>query len=224
MQKKRNLERLNKVLSESEAVTSEVHSANLMMGVPAGVLLKESGAEFPEEMTEDEWIACGQQILAVQQRSVWILIDWAKFGAGKWGDRYTELALQTGYSEKTLRNMLSVDSRLSIRKEGLDFGHHASVSSLPPAQQRAALDKAAKGKWTVQETREHVASKSGNRASEEPVQAHPEIKKLSRAMAYVGRISQDEIARMNSGEREVVQEIVDQLNDELQSIAKHLKS
>lgn len=221
MQKKRNLDRIGQVLADTEVLSGEVRSASLM-DVPRGVVLKEVGANFPEDMSEGDWVDFGRRILVAQRRSVWILIDWLKFGAGKWGDRYKSLAVQTGYSEGTLSNMLSVERRLSMRKEGLDFGHHASVAVLPPTKQQSVLDKAAKEKWTVQETREHVASVKDS-GEPKPTLAHPEIKKLNQAMAYVGRIRQEEIARMNPGERNVVEEIVDQLSSELQAIAKHLK-
>ena len=225
MQKKRNLDRIGKVLADAEVLSGELRTASLI-DVPKGVVLNEVGAGFPEDMSEEDWVEFGRRIYAAQRRSVWILIDWLKFGAGKWGDRYTTLAIQTGYSEGSLSNMLSVERRLSVRKEGLDFGHHASVAVLPPAKQRSVLDKAAKENWTVQQTRKHVATVKGDAdsgAEPTPTLAHPEIKKLNQAMAYIGRIRQDELMRMNPGERDVVEQIVDQLSSELRSIAKHLK-
>ena len=51
MQKKRNLDRIGQVLADTEVLSGEVRSASLM-DVPRGVVLKEVGANFPEDMSE----------------------------------------------------------------------------------------------------------------------------------------------------------------------------
>jgi hypothetical protein len=221
VQRKRNLDRLGKVLAESEVLAGEVRTGGLM-DVPAGVIIKSTGAEFPADWSEEQSLEFGRQLHDAQVTSVWVLIDWLKYSVGKWGEKYADLALHTGYSEKTLRNMCSVESRLSVRQEGLEFGHHASVAVLGPAQQRSVLNRAAKEQWTIEKIRAHVAATKDPK-NEPPVQAHPEIKKLNRARAYVGRISQEEIGRMNEGEQSMVQELVEQLSDELQAISERLK-
>ena len=55
MQKKRNLDRIGQVLADTEVLSGEVRSASLM-DVPRGVVLKEVGANFPEDMSEGDWV------------------------------------------------------------------------------------------------------------------------------------------------------------------------
>ena len=47
MQKKRNLDRIGKVLADAEVLSGELRTASLI-DVPKGVVLNEAGAGFPE--------------------------------------------------------------------------------------------------------------------------------------------------------------------------------
>ena len=198
MQKSRALDDIRNRVSKVKMVVGETG----LMSVPRGVVIHDAGASFPDEMQEDEWVDFGRALYKTSTKLQWIIIDWVKFGHAKYGEKYTEAVARTGYSYASLRNMLSVDSRLSLRNDNLDYSHHVAVASLPPIDQRRILDRAEKGDWPVSRVKDEVRRVKGD----EFLEGHVEIQKINRSVAYIGRAKPEDYHHMNTGEREIVRE------------------
>jgi hypothetical protein len=103
------------------------------------------------DLAEPDWLATGRRLGSIGRGSQWWLGDWARHGAARWGDRYTEAARVTGYDRATLRSMAWIASKVdaSRRNEKLTWDHHVLVASLDPAEQEHWLKRAAEEGFTV---------------------------------------------------------------------------
>jgi hypothetical protein len=97
------------------------------------------------DLAEPDWLATGRRLGAIGRGSQWWIGDWARHGASRWGDRYSEAARVTGYDRATLRSMAWIASKVdaSRRNEKLTWDHHVLVASLDPAEQEYWLTRAA---------------------------------------------------------------------------------
>jgi hypothetical protein len=125
-----------------------------------------------DDMDYPEWIAAGRRLGAIGRGSQWWIGDWLLFGAAKFGERYVEASRVTGYDPKSLRNMRYVASRfpVSLRRDDLEWSHHALLAAFEPEKQKSWLERAAVDRLSVSDLRcELKAEARSGDASLEPV-------------------------------------------------------
>jgi hypothetical protein len=128
---------------------------------PAGrghVIVPRIGLQFTRRPSFDTWADIGRQLSVVLASSAWCLGDWLIYGQRVYQDRYREAVERTGLDYQTLRNYAWVARRfeLSRRRDGLAFGHHAEVASLPEHEQDFWLRKAEQLGWSTSQLRREV--------------------------------------------------------------------
>jgi hypothetical protein len=203
-----------------QSAQSMVQVEKSLFPVPDGVLVTDTGATFPENMTKDEYVDFGRVLWKADQCLQWWLIDWMRFGLGKWGKKYKNIIELTPYSYGYLANMISVDNRLAERHDGVGYAHHAAVASLSPQEQKQILHQAAKNGWPVRRVQDEAKRSKHERTP--GVEGNGEIKKIDRSIAYLGHVQPDELHRMNTGEREVVHTRLLYLLDETKKLLKEV--
>jgi hypothetical protein len=108
----------------------------------------------------DDWVCAGRTILKVSSASAWWVGDWLVYGERTYGTRYKAALDLTHLDYKTLRNYAWVARRvrMSRRRDGLSFQHHAEVAALPEPQQDLWLARAQTLHWSRNELRRQIAS------------------------------------------------------------------
>jgi hypothetical protein len=111
----------------------------------------------------DDWVSAGRTILKVSTASAWWVGDWLLYGERTYGARYRAALDLTHLDYKTLRNYAWVARRvrMSRRRDGLSFQHHAEVAALPEAEQDLWLARAQTLRWSRNELRRQVAAARG---------------------------------------------------------------
>lgn len=109
----------------------------------------------PESMEYPEWLAAGRRLGAIGRGSQWWIGDWLLFGTSKFGERYLQASKVTGYDIKSLRNMRYVSSRFepSLRRDDLNWSHHALLAAFDVCEQQYWLDRAATDRLSVDDLR-----------------------------------------------------------------------
>lgn len=123
-----------------------------------------TGLAIKGQPTFEEWELCGNQLKYVEKAVRWWIGDWLNYGERRWGQMYSQALDATDFAQGTLQNMKYVTGKIesSRRNEDVSFSHHLEVASLPPIEQDAWLDKAAKEKLPVRELRQQIkASRNG---------------------------------------------------------------
>jgi len=94
-----------------------------------------------------EWQEAGRLLGKASGAVQWWIGDWLTYGNQKYGEMYKDAEKLTELENKTLRNFKYVASKveMSLRRDILDWHHHALVASLNPKKQQYWLDKAEKG-------------------------------------------------------------------------------
>lgn len=107
-----------------------------------------------------EWAAVGRRLGAIGRCGQWVLGDWIRYGAVKFGERYTQAARITGYDVQTLTNMVYVASRFEIfrRRENLSWSHHETLASLERGEQDRWLDRAESERLSISDLRIELRS------------------------------------------------------------------
>ncbi|HWH19786.1 MAG TPA: hypothetical protein VN671_04585, partial [Solirubrobacterales bacterium] len=87
--------------------------------------------------------------------SQWWIGDWLQFGTSEFGERYVEASRVTGYDPKSMRNMRYVASRFpaSLRRDNLQWSHHALLAALEPEERASWLDRATADRLSVADLR-----------------------------------------------------------------------
>jgi hypothetical protein len=118
------------------------------------VRLTKTGAEFADDLTFDECMKIGADLLQIPDSCPWWVGDYLNMVERKHGEKYAQLVSEK--SAKTLMNLASVASRFenSRRREILSFAHHAEVAYMEPAEQDILLAKAEENDWTRAQLRE----------------------------------------------------------------------
>lgn len=209
MQKRRNLDKLDEKFKAGGGLAGSVD--NSLLRVPSGVVINKIGATFPEGMPIESWIEFGRQHRDAVETMIWVLVDWVRHGMGEYGERYRWAIEQTGYSYSYLTNLISVDNRISSRKENLTYSHHAVIAPLPADDQSKILNQAAEGRWSVERVRQEVSKIQASNQTTRPLESHDEIKKINRSIAYLGRVRSSEIEQMSASEREILRGKIAQL-------------
>jgi hypothetical protein len=106
-------------------------------------------------MEFSDWVAAGRRFGELGRGSSWWIGDWLLFGTAKFGERYVEASKITGYDPKTLRNLRYVASRfdLSLRRDELNWSHHALLVGLERDEQIYWLDRACADRLSVEDLR-----------------------------------------------------------------------
>ncbi len=115
------------------------------------------------DLAEPDWLATGRRLGAIGRGSQWWIGDWARHGAARWGDRYSEAARVTGYDRATLRSLAWIASKVdaSRRNEKLTWDHHVLVASLDPAEQEYWLTRAAEERFSVADLKLELRTRRG---------------------------------------------------------------
>jgi hypothetical protein len=115
------------------------------------------------EMEHSEWVAAGRRLGSISRCNQWWLGDWVRYGAARWGEKYSEAARATGYDSRSLANMASIASAFppSRRRDNLTWSHHAAVVSLDSGEQDRWLDLATSERFSVADLRIELRSRMG---------------------------------------------------------------
>lgn len=107
------------------------------------------------DLERHEWLVVGKRLGGISRCNQWWLGDWVRYGADKWGEKYTQAAKITGYDPRSLANMASIASAFetSRRRDDLTWSHHVAVAALPEAEQEDWLDRAASEGFSVADLR-----------------------------------------------------------------------
>ncbi len=106
-------------------------------------------------LARHEWLMVGRRLGGISRCNQWWLGDWVRYGAEKWGEKYTQAAKITGYDPRSLANMASISAAFesSRRRDDLTWSHHVAVAALPEAEQELWLDRAAAENLSVADLR-----------------------------------------------------------------------
>ena len=122
------------------------------------------------DLDKREWVVVGKRLGGISRCNQWWLGDWVRYGAQKWGEKYTHAAKITGYDPRSLANMASVSAAfdLSRRRDDLTWSHHVAVAALSDEEQNLWLDRAAAEKLSVADLRTELrAVQKGIKAGDE---------------------------------------------------------
>src|SRR5688572_4237519 len=98
----------------------------------------------------------GEFILRTARASNFWLADWLRYGESRrdWTERLSQIVDSGVISEKTAKNVRAVGAiEASRRRDDVEFGHHAEVAGLTPAEQTEWLERAAVEGWTTRDLR-----------------------------------------------------------------------
>lgn len=111
--------------------------------------------EPQRDLARHEWLVVGKRLGGISRCNQWWLGDWVRYGADRWGEKYTQAAKITGYDPRSLANMASIATAFetSRRRDYLTWSHHVAVAALPEAEQEAWLDRAASESFSVADLR-----------------------------------------------------------------------
>jgi hypothetical protein len=125
----------------------------------------------PGDMDQARWAAAGHRLGELGRVSNWWIGDWLRYGAAKFGEKYTLAAKITGYDRHSLENMVYVASHyeLSLRRENVSWSHHFLVAALPAEERDKWLRLAAEQRLSVNDLRIEVkAAQRAIDATERP--------------------------------------------------------
>jgi len=128
----------------------------------------------PEGLDRAAWISQGRRLGALSRKSNWWVGDWLRFGAAKWGEKYTLAAKITGHDTHSLENMVYVASHvnISLRRENLSWSHHFLVAALGPDEQAHWLEIATERRMSVNDLRVELKSaQRGVRAAPDTIES-----------------------------------------------------
>jgi len=122
----------------------------------------------PEKMELAQWVAAGRRFGEIGRGSQWWIGDWLLFGTARFGERYVEASKITGYDPKSLRNMRYVAAQfdLSLRRDNLNWSHHALLAGLDFDERVYWLDRATADRLSVEDLRGELRAARRGRYSE----------------------------------------------------------
>lgn len=111
--------------------------------------------EPTRDLARREWLLVGKRLGGISRCNQWWLGDWVRYGADKWGEKYTQAAKITGYDPRSLANMASIATAFepSRRRDNLTWSHHVAVAALPEGEQETWLDRAVSEGFSVADLR-----------------------------------------------------------------------
>lgn len=149
-----------------EVVRAPLASAPALTGTPAPQAGEPTDRRMPsaiskvawlpqQDLGQAEWLATGRRLGTIGRCSQWWIGDWIRYGAARWGEKYTEASKVTGYDVASLRNMAWVAAQfdLSLRSDKLSWSHHVLLAPLEADQQRYWLERAQRERLSVADLR-----------------------------------------------------------------------
>jgi hypothetical protein len=136
----------------------------------AGVLTATS-LNLAEEMDYDTYESLGTALGAFDRACRWWIGDWLIYGEGIFPDRYPQAARQTGLSEQTLLNRVTVSRAVppARRRHLVSYSCHVVVAPLGAREQNRWLKYAETHGCTVAELK---AAMKATRIDAQPVDTH----------------------------------------------------
>lgn len=122
--------------------------------------------ELPENLSFEDWEACGKEIARAERAVMWWMGDWWNFGERHYGEMAAQAA-DSDYSYNTWAQAARVAKAIEPcrRLQNVSWSIHQEVAALPPERQDALLAQAAEEGWTQRDTRRAVRRvKAGARA------------------------------------------------------------
>lgn len=151
--------------------------------------------EKPSELTLEAWKSQGRELAKVGSEHQFEVADWILAGDRQWGgSAYDEAENVTGYARKTLIEWAYVARNVSIRMDGLKFGHHQLVASMDPVEQECWLRKAADGKYSVALLRKQIKEERLKTAMPFSVPLTKEVYEKLQLLARASGISEQALA------------------------------
>ena len=119
--------------------------------------LNKTNLTFKRDVSKDEWMYVFKALKQIEGCIQFWIGDCLAYRQQKWG-MYNDIAEETGYDIKALRNIKNIADKVesSRRRDDLSFSHHAEVASLPPEKQELFLRRAIDEKLSVRELREEI--------------------------------------------------------------------
>lgn len=123
---------------------------------------------LPANLPFAQYESIGVFFGTIKRRASWLIGDWMNYGEGTFGEKYAQAMEATGLEPETLANYASVCGKVAVsrRRESLSFGVHASVASLPPAEQTEWLKTAEANDWKTRQIRQALREARGEAAQE----------------------------------------------------------
>ena len=125
--------------------------------------ITQTGLTINEDVTYDEWAACGKRLANEYSRIQWAIGDWINFGERKFGEMYSQAEDDTHFSYGTLRNYASICARIpkENRNPKLRFHQIKHVAALEPRIQRVVIEAAVRTEMTGDDVLEAVRKIQG---------------------------------------------------------------
>ena len=151
----------------------------------------ETGIEFRDELSFDEWEHLGDRLTRIGKSIGFIIGDWINYGEKRYGSKYQEAIHRTGLDYQTLANFAYVARRVefSCRQENLGFEHHAVVAKLKTLEERKEWLEIAK-REKLSKRRLRVSINKGRVVSIDEMQGDPADRGQQTYMTWILRLSQ----------------------------------
>jgi hypothetical protein len=147
------------------------------------------------ELTLETWKDQGRALAKTGSDYQFEVAKWILTGDTRWGgSAYDEAEKVTGYARKTLIEWAYVARNVSIRMDGLKFGHHQLVASMEPVEQERWLRMAADGKFPVASLRKQIAEERKRTAMPFSVPLTKEVYEKLQVLARASGISEQALA------------------------------
>lgn len=107
--------------------------------------LEAPALHLPPDLSYDEWSALAERLGKLVKWSNWLLGDWLRYGAARFGEMASQAEALTGLDYQTLANARWVAGAVppERRVAHLSWSHHLEVASLPAEAQAELLALAA---------------------------------------------------------------------------------
>jgi hypothetical protein len=124
-----------------------------------GYTLTSRGLVAGEGATRNDWEQIGTLLLRLEGAIQLLIGDWLCEGEWKYNETYQEIATETGYEEKTLRNYrwVAAGVEMSLRRDNLSYTHYSVVAPLDDDQKADLLERASAEGWSVKQLKEAKA-------------------------------------------------------------------
>lgn len=135
--------------------------------------LSRIGAEFPTDLTLDEWRGIGSRLHTLSASLAWVMGDWYNAGrrflpedAIAFADENqtaSAVGRMVGFDAGYIRNAAWVCRQVGVsrRRDTLSFGHHQDVAAMPEVQQERWLSICVEKSWTRADLRAAIGGRDG---------------------------------------------------------------
>lgn len=112
----------------------------------------------PGNLPYERWELVIETLRHMEKGVQWWIGDGLRWGEHEYGQMYSQAMDTTSLDYQTLANDKWVADKVdtSLRRENLSWSHHKEVAALDYDTQRALLDRAESGNWSVRDLRSEV--------------------------------------------------------------------